>query len=76
MIEAQGGRKALAAIKDTTISGTIEMPQMGISGSITIYQKEPDKMRMDMEFMGMVITQAYDGQNAWMVNPADGRTGR
>jgi len=72
MIEAQGGRKALAAIKDTTISGTIEMPQMNISGSITIYQKEPDRMRMDMEFMGMVVTQAYDGQTAWMVNPQTG----
>ena len=72
MIDAQGGRKALEAIKDTTISGTIEMVQMNVSGSITIYQKEPDKMRMDMEFMGMVVTQAYDGQVAWMVNPQTG----
>ncbi len=69
MIEAQGGRKTLEAIKDTTISGTMEIIQMGINGSLTMYLKEPNKMRMDMEFMGMVITQAYDGETAWMINP-------
>lgn len=72
MIEAQGGRKALENIKDMTISGTLEMVQMGMSGSITMYHKEPDKMRMDMEFMGMVITEAFDGETAWMTNPQTG----
>jgi hypothetical protein len=67
-IDAQGGRKVLSSIKDTTISGTIEMIQMGINGSLTMYQKEPDKMRLDMEFMGMVITQAFDGEKAWMTD--------
>jgi len=74
MIEAQGGRKLLASIKDTTLTGSMEMIQMGLTGSITMYQKEPNKMRMDMEFMGMMITQAYDGEKAWMVNPQTGNT--
>lgn len=74
MIQAQGGRVALAAIKDTTISGSLEMVQMGMNGSLTMYQKEPDKMRIDIEIMGMVITQAYDGQKAWMTNPQTGST--
>jgi len=68
MIDAQGGRKVLGAIKDTTISGTIEMIQMGISGSLTMYMKEPDKMRVDMEFMGRVITRAFDGEKGWMTD--------
>jgi outer membrane lipoprotein-sorting protein len=72
MIDAQGGRKVLGGIKDTTISGTIEMILMGINGSLTMYQKEPDKIRLDMEFMGMVITQAYDGEKAWMTDPQSG----
>lgn len=72
MIKAQGGKAALEKIKDMTLSGTMEIVSMGISGSITMYRKEPDKTRMDMEFMGMVISQAYDGENAWGVDPNTG----
>lgn len=70
-IEAQGG-KALAAIKDTTITGTIEFVQMGITANFTIYQKEPNKMRIDIEVMGMNITQVFDGEKAWYTNPQTG----
>jgi len=72
MIEAQGGEKALAAIKDSTMTGTMEMIQMGMNGAITMYQKEPNMMRMDIEVMGMVITQAFDGEKGWWVNPQTG----
>ncbi len=74
MIDAGGGRKFLESVKDSTMTGTMELAQMGMSGTITMYQKEPNKMRMDMEIMGMVITQAYDGQKAWMTNPQTGAT--
>ncbi len=74
MIEAQGGAKALAAVKDTTINATIELVAQGMNGTLTMYQKEPNMMRMDIEIMGMVITQAYDGSVAWMVNPQTGAT--
>jgi len=74
MIQAQGGAKALEAVKDTTINGTIELVQFGMTGTLTLYQKEPDKIRMDIEVMGMTITQAYDGEVAWMVNPQTGAT--
>lgn len=72
MIKALGGRDALAKIKDSTFSGTIEMVQMGISGSATMYQKEPNMMRIDAEVMGTMFTQAFDGQTAWMTNPQTG----
>jgi len=74
MIEASGGRKALERIKDTTISGTVEMTQMGLSGTMTFYHKEPNKFRQDIEVMGMVITSAFDGELAWTVNPQTGST--
>lgn len=74
MIKAQGGREKLAAVKDATITGSFEMPAMGMSGEMTRYQKEPNLLRMDIEVMGMVITQAYDGETAWMVNPQTGAT--
>lgn len=74
IIEAQGGRKLLESIKDTTLTSTLDMTQMGISGSATMYQKDPDKMRLDIEVMGMVFTQAFDGKVGWMTNPQTGAT--
>jgi outer membrane lipoprotein-sorting protein len=74
MIDAMGGRKALEKIKDTTISGSMELTQMGLSATITVYQKEPNKSRFDIEVMGMVITQASDGETAWATNPQTGMT--
>lgn len=74
MVQAQGGRAALLAIKDTKITGTIDMVQFGMSGTMTLCMKEPDKMRMDIEIMGMVISQAFDGEKAWMSNPQAGGT--
>jgi len=72
MIEAQGGRKVLEGIKDTTLSGNFEMPMMGLSGTTTMYQKDPNKTRMDAEFLGMVYTQAFDGETGWTINPETG----
>lgn len=72
MIEAMGGEDALKNVKDMTISGTAELTMQGLSGTITLYKKEPNKRRLDIEIMGMVITQAYDGETAWEVNPQTG----
>jgi outer membrane lipoprotein-sorting protein len=71
-IEANGGRKAMEEIKDQTISGTFELVSMGMEGSITFYFKEPNKLRQEMEVMGMLITNAYDGEIGWMINPQTG----
>jgi outer membrane lipoprotein-sorting protein len=65
MIEAQGGRKVLENIKDVTLSGSIEA--MGMSMTITLYRKEPNKMRRDAEAAGMAMTWAFDGEVAWEI---------
>ena len=74
MIDAQGGREVLATIKDVTISGSIEIIAMGAGGLLTVYHKEPNKLRMDIEIIGMVITVATDGETVWMINPLTGST--
>ncbi len=74
VITASGGRKVMEAIKDTTFSGTMDLVQMGISGTFTFYQKEPNMMRQDMELMGMTITSAFDGKTGWSFNPETGAT--
>ena len=72
MIKAQGGKNAFEGIKDMTGSGTIEMAAQGLSGPITIYKKEPDKIRIDVELMGRVFSRAYDGKTGWRTNPQTG----
>jgi outer membrane lipoprotein-sorting protein len=72
MIEAMGGRKTIEAAKDMTMTGTIEMVQMGMSAPLTMYQKEPNKMRVDLDLSalqaGLTFTQAYDGTKGWGTN--------
>lgn len=72
MIKALGGRENLAEIRDTRITGTIEILQYGMNAPFTIYQKEPNKYRMEMEIMGMSMVTVYDGQKAMMTNPQTG----
>lgn len=72
VIDATGGREALEAIKDTTFSGTMDLVQMGLSGTFTIYHKEPYKFRQDMEVMGMTIVSAFNGELGWSIDPLTG----
>ena len=72
MIDALGGREVLENVKDRTRSGTIELVAQGMSGSMTIYSKEPNKSRLELDVMGRKIVQACDGEIAWMDNPAMG----
>jgi outer membrane lipoprotein-sorting protein len=72
MVKAQGGKKNLEKIQDSTLSGSMVLVPMGLNGSINIYWKSPNKRRSDIEIMGMKITQAYDGKMAWMDNPQTG----
>lgn len=76
LVAAMGGRKVLGAIKDTTVSGTAEMVQYGITVPLTIYQKEPDKLRLDITIdeANMTIIQAFDGRKGWVTNPQTGAT--
>jgi len=78
MIGAMGGRKALEAVKDTTVSGQIEVSSAGqtLAGPLTIHQKEPDKLRVDVIFpeYNISVIQAFDGQKGWFTNPQTGMT--
>ena len=73
MVEAQGGRLALEKISDRNFSGTMEMAQMGASGTVRMYQKRPNKMRMEFEMMGRVVVQVFDGKTAWGIDPQTGQ---
>jgi outer membrane lipoprotein-sorting protein len=69
MIQAQGGKAAIEKIKDMRVTGTIEVPQEGLSVPFTQYKKEPDKRRIEMKVMGTVQVQGFDGKIAWELDP-------
>jgi hypothetical protein len=74
MITALGGRKALESIQDVTITGTAEMVRFGITAPVTIYQKQPDKVRVDVTIVeaNMTFIQAFDGQRGRYTDPQAG----
>jgi outer membrane lipoprotein-sorting protein len=74
MIAAMGGRQLLESIKDVTISGTAELIPFGVTAPVTVYQKQPDKVRVDVTVVeaNMTIIQAYDGRKGWFTNPQSG----
>ena len=67
MIKAHGGKQALANIKDLTLS--LSMETEGMAGTMKIFIKLPNKVRQELEIMGMKITMGYNGTIAWGFNP-------
>jgi outer membrane lipoprotein-sorting protein len=65
--EKTGGLKNWRELKTTKANA--KMSQQGAEISVVLYQKRPNKQRIDMEFQGQKFTQAYDGKGGWMVNP-------
>jgi outer membrane lipoprotein-sorting protein len=69
-IEAQGGVERLKAVKSIKVTGKII--QQGLEIPITIQQKRPSMVRMDVTFQGKSQTVAYDGDTGWKTNPFQG----
>jgi len=69
-IDAQGGAAKLKAVKSIKTTGKII--QQGIEIPITIQQKRPAMVRVDVTFQGKTQTGAYDGEVGWKTNPFQG----
>lgn len=74
-LEARGGAQALAAIRSLQFEGRLLTP-----GDFELAFKETrqrqsrgDAVRDDLSVQGLTIVQAYDGANAWRINPFQGR---
>ena len=72
-IAAIGGRAALEKITSRVAKGTLEIADVGVSGSIQISEKAPDKALTIVELAGMgAIREGTDGSGAWEENPQTG----
>src|SRR4030042_1893986 len=67
--QAHGGLDKLKAITAMKISGKIVIPEQGLEMPMVMWQKYPDKMRVESRFQDKKIVQAYDGQKAWGIMP-------
>lgn len=74
-VEARGGGAAIDAIKSISFQGrtifpgdfelTFKSSQAHLAGA--------DAIRLDLSLQGLDLVQAYDGHEAWRINPFQGR---
>ncbi len=73
-LESVGGRPAIEKIKTRKMTGSVELPAMGLKGTFEIISKAPDKSAVIINLNGFgEITEAFDGNEAWSSNPLEGQ---
>ena len=71
-IEAIGGAEAWTSLKNMQATGKANF--QGMEFPFVLVTAKGDKMRMDVDIQGSSMTQAYDGETAWMLFPMQGIT--
>jgi outer membrane lipoprotein-sorting protein len=64
-VAARGGREKIMAINTMKITGSVKI--MNSDSPFTLQIKRPGMSRTDRTLQGIPMTQAFDGQTAWMV---------
>ena len=72
-VEALGGEEVLRSHTSATIKGTFEMPAMGMSGEMTVYQMAPNESLTRIVLPGIgEIVEGYNGEIGWAEDPMQG----
>lgn len=72
-IKARGGAEKLQAIHSAKTSGILSFTgDFGANLNFTTWQNA-GSIRQEASLQGLTVIQAYDGQNAWQINPFQGR---
>jgi outer membrane lipoprotein-sorting protein len=66
-LAAIGGVDKWKAVKSRKAEG--KMTMQGFDLPVTLYQKPPAKQKVVVSIQGMEIVQAFDGKDAWAINP-------
>ena len=67
--KARGGLEKLQALQGWKLTGTIVLTAQGLAMPLAIWQKSPDKLRVETTFEGRTTVQAFDGRTAWWIVP-------
>jgi hypothetical protein len=72
-IEAKGGLDNIHAIKSVRFSGHMRIQQDTLELDYVTLIKQPESVRYEAALQGLTQVQAFDGQQAWQINPFQGR---
>ena len=72
-IEAKGGLERLHAIQSLRLSGKLLINNGTLQLDCVTLIKRPQSVRYEAKLQGLTQVQAYDGLQAWQINPFQGR---
>jgi hypothetical protein len=72
-VEAKGGIDNLHAIKSLRLSGRMRIQADTLELGFVAFIKQPGSIRYEASLQGLTQVQAYDGSQAWQINPFQGR---
>jgi hypothetical protein len=72
-VEAKGGIDKLHALQALRLSGRMRIQNDTIELGFVSLLKEPASIRYEASLQGLTQVQAYDGTQAWQINPFQGR---
>jgi len=72
-VQALGGKAAIEKLTSTVITGTFDLPAMGMSGPLEVYAKAPNKNATIINLAGFGVVQfGYNGTIGWSKDPQSG----
>jgi outer membrane lipoprotein-sorting protein len=72
-VEAKGGIDKLRAIQSLRLSGRMRVQGDTLELGYVALVKPPGSIRYEASLQGLTQVQAYDGTQAWQINPFQGR---
>jgi hypothetical protein len=72
-VEARGGAEALKALKSLRREGRIVIPGFNADIGVVDIRQRPGFARVELTFQGLTQVVAYDGKEAWQIDPFGGR---
>ncbi len=72
-VEAKGGIDPIHAIKSLRLTGVMRIQQDTLELGVVTLFKQPGVVRYEASLQGLTQVQAFDGTQAWQINPFQGR---
>jgi hypothetical protein len=70
---AKGGLDKLAALQSLRLSGKLRVNRGTVELRYIALIRRPDSIRYEVQLQGLTRVQAFDGRQAWQINPFQGR---
>src|SRR5262249_4930126 len=72
-VQAKGGLDKLHAMQTLKLSGRMRVQNDTLELGVVTFVKQPSSIRFEASLQGLTQVQAYDGTQAWQINPFQGR---